>query len=87
MKDVEVIMHAGCQQQVLMGGMPLQSPHSTTHWSLTEGLPHVSAVPQQNLLIVTEEGEESEKTNTSDSHTTLAAKLDIYLPVARTCSR
>lgn len=56
MQDMEVIVHAGCQQKVLMGWMPLQPPHSTTHGTLTERLPHVPAIPQQNLLIIAAEG-------------------------------
>lgn len=59
-QDVEVIVHAGCQQQVLMGRVPLQPPHSTTHGTLTERLPHVPAIPQQNLLIVAAESRHSE---------------------------
>lgn len=51
-QDMEVIVHAGCQQQVLMGRMPLQPPHSATHGTLTERLPHVPAIPQQNPLII-----------------------------------
>lgn len=51
-EDVEVIVHAGCQQQVRMAWMPLQPPHSSTHRTLTEGLLHVAAIPEQNLLII-----------------------------------
>ena len=51
-QDVEVIMHAGSQQKVLLGWMPLQSPDSTTKRALTEGLTHAPAVPQQHLLII-----------------------------------
>lgn len=54
---MEVIVHAGCQQQVLIGRMPLQPPHSATRWTLTERLPHVPAIPQQNLLIIATERE------------------------------
>ncbi|PWA18483.1 hypothetical protein CCH79_00009958 [Gambusia affinis] len=56
-EDVEVIMHAGSQQQVVMAGMPLQSPHPASHSALPEGLPHVPAVPQQDLLIIAAEGQ------------------------------
>lgn len=51
-KDMEVVVHAGCQQQVLIGRMPLQPPDSTTHGALTDRLPHVPSIPQQNLLII-----------------------------------
>lgn len=54
-QDMEIIMHAGCQQQLLMGWMPLKPPHSTTHGILTEWLPHISAIPQQYLLIIAAE--------------------------------
>jgi len=53
-QDVEVVVHAGGQQQVRVAGVPLQTPHAPAHRRLTEGLPHVPAVPQQHLLIVAE---------------------------------
>lgn len=59
MKDMEVIVHAGCQQQVLMGWMPFQPPYPTTHGTLTERLLHVPAIPQQNLLIIAARREDS----------------------------
>lgn len=59
-QDVEVVVHAGRQQQVLMGRVPLQPPHSTTHGALTERLPHVPAIPQQNLLVIAAESRHSE---------------------------
>lgn len=52
MQDVEVVVHAGCQQEVLLGWMPLQPPHSSAHGSVAERLPHVPAVPQQHVLVV-----------------------------------
>lgn len=51
-QDMEVFMHAGCQQQVLMGRMPLQPPYATTHGILTERLLHVPTIPQQYIFIV-----------------------------------
>lgn len=51
-KDVEVDVHASSQQQVLMGRMPLQSPHSATQSTLTERLTHVPLVPQKHLLVI-----------------------------------
>lgn len=52
MQDVEAIVHAGCQQEVLMGWVPLQPPHAAAHASVAKRLPHVPAVPQQHVLIV-----------------------------------
>lgn len=52
MQDVEVVVHAGCQQEVLMGWVPLQPPHSAAHGSVAERLPHIAAIPQQHVLIV-----------------------------------
>lgn len=52
MQDVEVVVHACCQQEVLMSWMPLQAPHSAAHWIVAERLPHVPAVPQQHVLII-----------------------------------
>ena len=60
-QDVEVVVHAGGQQQVGVGGVPLQTPHAPTHRRLAEGLTHTPAVPQQHLLIVAEEEEEGEE--------------------------
>ena len=51
-QDMEVVMHAGCQQQVLLGRMPLQPPYATAHRNLTERLLHVPTIPQQYLFIV-----------------------------------
>lgn len=38
-----------------MGWMPFQPPHTPTHGGVAEGSPHVSAVPQQNVLVVAAE--------------------------------
>lgn len=54
-KDVEVVVHACSQEQVFMSGMPLESPHSSTHGSFTEGLSHVPPVPQQHVFIITKD--------------------------------
>lgn len=51
-QDVEVVVHAGGQQEVLMSWMPLQPPHAATHRTVAERPAHVAAVPQQHVLIV-----------------------------------
>lgn len=93
MEDVEVIMHTGSQQQVLIAGMPLQPPHPASHSALPEGLLHVPAVPQQDLLIIAAKGQDWSTITWQPNTTQHQAggcsfkDEDTDLPVARMCSR
>lgn len=45
-KDLKATVHAGCQQQVLVERVPLESPHAALHGHVHQGLPHVPGVPE-----------------------------------------
>lgn len=51
-ENVEVIVHAGSQQQMLLGWMPLQTPHPSSQSTFAERPPHVAPIPQQDVLVV-----------------------------------
>lgn len=52
MQDVEAVVHAGRQQEVLLGWMPLQPPHAAPCGIVAERLSHVPAIPKQHVLVV-----------------------------------
>ncbi|KAG2455690.1 TRUB2 synthase, partial [Polypterus senegalus] len=47
------IVHTRCQEQVLIGRMPLESPDASFHTRVSHWLLHRAGVPKKNVLIVT----------------------------------
>lgn len=63
--DTEATVHAGCQEQVAVQGVPPEPPHPALHGHVCERLLHVPRVPQQNVLVIAETQQQGPSAGTS----------------------